>query len=303
MTKRRQDRENLRRPHDRHAADRRGHPPSPRPLQTGWGGVADWYDRLVGDRGSEYHQRVIIPGVLRMLEAGDAKPGARGGQRRVLDLACGQGVLCRRLAQEGYEVTGVDAARELIEAARRRSEADGLSIRYLVADVTNLAGERGRLREGIGPESYDAATIVLAVQNVSPLSPVWRACRAALKPGGRLIVVMVHPCFRVPGQSHWHWDETSGTHSRLVGGYLTSGRVEIKTHPGLAAHGKDDRATIHFHRPLQAYVNTLGNAGLLIDHLEEWTSHRTSTPGRREAAFDRVRKEIPLFLALRARKV
>lgn len=79
--------------------------------------------------------------------------------------------------------------------------------------------------------------------------------------------------------------------------------MEIQTHPGLAAHGKDESVTLHFHRPLQAYVNTLGNAGLLIDHMEEWTSHKTSPPGPRKAAIDCARKDIPMFLALRARKV
>ena len=44
------------------------------------------------------------------------------------------------------------------------------------------------------------------------------------------------------------------------------------------------------------------NAGLLIDALEEWPSHKTSTSGPRAAAENQARKEIPMFLALRARK-
>lgn len=270
---------------------------------TGWGGVAGWYDRLVGDKGSEYHQKVVIPGVLRLLEAG-RKPDAGGaaGKGRVLDLACGQGVLCRRLAQEGYEVTGIDAAAELIEAAKRRTRANGLAVKYMAADITKLVDENGRLQKGLAAASYDAVTIVLAIQNISPLSPVWRACRAVLKPRGRLIIVMMHPCFRIPRHSDWHWDEKEGRQSRLVSRYLSSADVEIQTHPGLAAHCKDESVTHHFHRPLQAYVNTMANAGLLIDHIEEWVSHKTSTPGPRKAELDRARKEIPLFLALRARK-
>lgn len=43
-----------------------------------------------------------------MLQVGDAKPPE--ARLRVLDLACGQGALGCRLAQEGYEATGVDAA-------------------------------------------------------------------------------------------------------------------------------------------------------------------------------------------------
>jgi SAM-dependent methyltransferase len=269
--------------------------------------VADWYDRLVGDEGSEYHQEVVIPGVMRMLDLGNAKHETRNAKPVVLDLACGQGVLSRKLAERGCEVVGLDAAGPLIEAAKRRNEKDRLSIRYGVADATKLLDDAGRPAVDIAAESLDAITLVLAIQNITPLSPVWQGCRALLKPGGVLIVVMMHPAFRVPKQSDWIWEDRGGggvgEQGRVVKQYLTSSKVEIQTHPGLAAHGKDASSTPHFHRPLQAYVNTLGNAGLLMDHLEEWISHKVSQPGPKKAALDRARKEIPMFLALRAKKV
>ncbi len=74
-------------------------------IRTDWSPVADWYDELVGDSGSEYHQKVVIPGVLRLLAAaqGDA----------VIDIACGQGVLCRALHGRGiWRPPGADAAVE-----------------------------------------------------------------------------------------------------------------------------------------------------------------------------------------------
>ena len=80
-------------------------------LKTDWGDVADWYDDLVGDSGSEYHREVVVPGVLRLLDI-------RAGEK-VIDLACGQGVLCRILQARGAEVTGIDAADALIRAAPR----------------------------------------------------------------------------------------------------------------------------------------------------------------------------------------
>src|SRR5947209_8798039 len=98
--------------------------PGPR---TDWGEVADWYDQLVGESGSEYHREVVLPGVLRLLalQQGD----------KAIDVACGQGVLCRILHERGVEATGVDAARELIDAARRRGPAE---IRYEVGDARDL---------------------------------------------------------------------------------------------------------------------------------------------------------------------
>jgi len=280
-----------------HQPSRPSHPPV---KETHWAEVADWYDKLVGDDGSEYHQHVVIPGVFRMLDVPNKK-------LHVLDLACGQGVLSRKLAEAGCTVLGIDAAAPLIEAARRRNQSEGLPITYHVADATKLVDDRNNLFPPLKPDSHDAITLILAIQNMTPLSPVWQACKAILKPGGSLIVVMMHPCFRIPKQSDWLWEDRGsggvGEQVRTIKQYLTSSKVDIQTHPGLAAHGKSETTTPHFHRPLQAYINTLGNAGLLIDHIEEWISHKTSQPGPKKAALDRARKEIPMFLALRARKV
>jgi ubiquinone/menaquinone biosynthesis C-methylase UbiE len=260
-----------------HATARPRKPDSP-----GWQNVAEWYDDLVGERGSEYHQKIVIPRTLRLLEM------KRG--ERVLDVACGQGVVCRALAESGVRVTGVDAAPALIDAARRRNTTDRLAIDYRVGDVR-------RLGEVLGAERFDAAVVILAIQNIAPLSPVWEGCRAHLAPGGKLVIVMMHPCFRIPRASGWGWDERAGAQYRRIDQYLSSSQTEIQVHPGSAPA----ETTPSFHRPLQAYVNTLGSAGFAIDRLEEWPSHKTSPEGPRKRALDRSRKEIPLFLALRAR--
>jgi hypothetical protein len=66
--------------------------PQPPKQPTHWGPVAQWYDELVGDEGSEYQREVIWPGLLRML---DLKRG-EGRKLAVLDLAgaCGDGGGC-----------------------------------------------------------------------------------------------------------------------------------------------------------------------------------------------------------------
>ena len=299
-------------PHTKHPHPPRQHQPArpphaPAQKETHWAEVADWYDKLVGEDGSEYHQHVVLPGVFRMLAL--TEKAKQNSHLRILDLACGQGVLSRKLAEAGCTVTGIDAAAPLIEAARRRNDTDNLPIRYHVADATKLVDDKNALvtLAGLEPASQDAITLILAIQNMTPLSPVWQACRAMLKPNGLLITVMMHPCFRNPKQSDWLWEDRGsggvGEQVRTTRQYLTSSKVDIQTHPGLAAHGKDDSSTPHFHRPLQAYINTMTNAGLLLDHVEEWISHKTSQPGPKKAALDRARKEIPMFLALRARKV
>jgi ubiquinone/menaquinone biosynthesis C-methylase UbiE len=251
-----------------------------KPQQTDWGNVAGWYDQLVGESGSEYHREVVLPGVLRLLSP---RPG-----EKILDIACGQGVLCRILAEKGAEVTGVDAAKELIESARQRGPA---SIRYHVAD----AGRADFL-----PASYfTSAACILAIQNMHPLPPVFAGVARSLIDGGRLVIVMMHPCFRGPKETSWGWDDKEKVQYRRVDRYLLPRKSPIVTHPG----ADPGQYTWTFHKPIEAYVKAMRNAGLLIDAMEEWPSHKTSTSGPRAAAENLARKEIPMFLAMRGVKM
>jgi ubiquinone/menaquinone biosynthesis C-methylase UbiE len=251
--------------------------PGPR---TDWGRVGKWYDDLVGDEGSEYHRKIVLPGAIRLL---DPQP-----QQKIVDVACGQGVLCRMLHERGAEVTGIDAAESLIRSAKQRGPAD---IRYLVADARALlflpSGE------------FDAAACILAIQNIHPIAPLCEGVGRCLKPMGRFVIVMMHPCFRGSKETSWGWDEKAKVQYRRVDRYLLPRKTPIVTHPG----SKPDEYTWTFHKPIEAYVKALRNAGMLIDAIEEWPSHKHSDSGPRAAAENTARKEIPMFMAIRAVKV
>ncbi len=73
--------------------------------------------------------------------------------------------------------------------------------------------------------------------------------------------------------------------------------------PGEVAAGKPPVVTLTYHRPIEAYVQACARAGLLVDALEEWASTRHSEPGPRATEENRARREIPMFLALRAVKI
>jgi SAM-dependent methyltransferase len=53
----------------------------------------------------------------------------------LLDLACGTGRMALRLAELGYEVTGVDLTPQMIGWARRKAAKQGLPIEWVVADA------------------------------------------------------------------------------------------------------------------------------------------------------------------------
>ena len=164
--------------------------------------------------------------------------------------------------------------------------------RFLLGDARKLAALPG-LRAG----SFDGVTFLLSLQDMDPLGPVLAAAAWALRPGGRVAILLTHPAFRVPRQSGWGWDEGRRLQYRRVDRYLTPLPVPMQP-----LEGRPDAATRSFHRPLSAYVNALADAGLLVERMVELPGHKAVAPADRAPAADRARQEIPLFLALRARE-
>ena len=272
-------------PRDKRAAAPKTTAPS---AATHWGEVADWYDQLVGEEGSDYHRNVVLPGAVRLLAATPTDA--------VIDIACGQGVLCRLLARQNVPTTGVDASADLIRLARDRNAQLGTQHSALSTPEYHVGDARDLSR--FPDDHFAAAACLLAIQNIHPVNPVFQSVARVLRPMGRFVVVMMHPAFRNPKETHWGWDEQEKVQYRRVDKYLLPRKIPIVTHPG---KGKDYTWT--FHKPIEAYVKAARTAGLLIDALEEWPSHKTSTSGPRAPAENTARKEIPMFLALRAVKV
>ena len=60
---------------------------------------------------------------------------------RAIELGCGTGINALWLAQQGFDVTGVDSSRLAIEKARQRAAEAQVHVRFVVDDVLNLAEE------------------------------------------------------------------------------------------------------------------------------------------------------------------
>src|SRR5690606_19939602 len=97
----------------------------------------------------------------------------------------------------------------------------------------------------------------------------------------------------------WGWDDQKKTQYRRLDRYSQAMTIPIATHPG----SDPGKQTLFFHRPLAAYINALGKAGLAIVECQELLSHHKSEPGGRSRGENRSRQEFPIFLALRAVKV
>lgn len=250
-----------------------------RQSRTSWEPLAAWYDGWMGQQGSLHHRQLAIPALLDLLQP---QPG-----ERVLDIGAGQGVLAPYLAKAGVCYTGVEISPRLIKIARSRHGQHG---QFIQADARQLDS-----LPGLHDLRFDAAVFLLSIQDMQPLDVVLRSASRALRLGGRLVILMTHPCFRIPRQSGWGWDAGRKLAYRRVDRYLTPLPVPMKPYPGQSG------VTLSFHRPLNLYINTLAANGLLIEQLCEIPADKID---QRQAHVDHLgRAEIPLFLGLRTRKV
>jgi ubiquinone biosynthesis O-methyltransferase len=98
---------------------------------------------------------------------------------RVLDVGCGDGELALQLWERGAQVTGIDAAQEMIEAARVQGKSQKAVITFEVAAAEQLP---------FGSERFDMIVAVTILCFVQDAAPVFREMARVLKPGGRLII-------------------------------------------------------------------------------------------------------------------
>ena len=271
-------------------------------LETSWGREADWYDEYLSDDDS-YQKQIIMPNILRIV---NPKKGDK-----VLDLACGQGMFSDALMDKGASITGVDISRELIDIAKNRFKNNMKSSdSFIVSPADKI------ISAGVPESSHDSAICILASQNIKEFDSAIKDVAKVLKPKGKFVLVINHPCFRVPKQSDWHFDaegggpegdlsymmtngKKNGRYGRVVYSYMSEGVIKIDMHPGEQDRRKKSYTT-SFHRPMQVYSKWLANAGFCILRIEEWNSHKKSNPGTRELADKRAKKEIPLFMCIEA---
>jgi SAM-dependent methyltransferase len=192
-----------------------------------------------------------------------------------------------RALPHGISYTGVDVASDLVAFAKSHSQHEKHV--FLVSDVTRPLT--------LTPQSYDRATIILALQNMENWEGVFDNMRTLLKVGGRAVIVLNHPYFRIPRQTAWGEDERTKQQYRKVFRYMSQMEIPIEMDPGRG--GK--KITWSYHRPITELVSLATSRGMVISGLEEWSSDKVSA-GPKAKMENRARQEIPLFMALSFKK-
>lgn len=222
-----------------------------RVAKKNWDEMAAWYDEKQGDEGDLWHRTLIDPVLLQVL-------GSVAGLK-VLDLGCGNGYLARKLARQGAKVTGVDSSARLIERAKAREGQSQLGITYHITDAANL--------EILDDDSFDIAVSNMALMDIARADLAIREASRVLRPQGRFVASLSHPCLDTGLSSAWVIERVWSTSTvwRKVSRYREPHEdwVPWNIAPGQVVE------TISYHRPLSWYFRALRDAGFAVTAFEE----------------------------------
>src|SRR6266700_7720402 len=116
-----------------------------------------------------------------MRESGEAlvkSPGITRGTK-VLDLGCGDGTTALPEARHGADVLGVDIAKNLVEAANRRAQAEGLTnCRFQEGDASNL--------HELKDQTFDLVVSIFGAMFAPKPFDVAKEMVRVTRPGGRI---------------------------------------------------------------------------------------------------------------------
>jgi 2-polyprenyl-3-methyl-5-hydroxy-6-metoxy-1,4-benzoquinol methylase len=219
-----------------------------------WNRNAREWDAYMGEGGG--FQRVLIgPSSERLL--------ALAPDELVLDIACGNGAFARRMAALGARVVASDFSEVFIERAIERTTEHADRITYHVVDATD---EQQLLTLGLG--RYDAAVCTMGMMDMATIDPLLSALRRLLKPGGRFVFSVMHPCFNGEGMKKFYEEEDRAGQIVVTRGIKAITYNSAGVSKGL---GIETQPTPHFYfmRTLSVLLGAGFRAGFVVDALEE----------------------------------
>ena len=198
---------------------------------------------------------------------------------RVLDLACGHGPIARQLGRRGARVIAIDISDVLLELARAAEIEEPLGITYLKLNASSDGALAGEIFDGVACHQ--------GLADIDDLDGAVATVARVLRPGGRFVFSILHPCF--PG-----WSEETPSSWPRRGGYSAEGWW-LARNPGIRGKVGSN------HRMISTYLNSLVRHHLTIEEVAEpepWPKLRA-----RQLAAQPDAGPLPMFLVVRCRRL
>lgn len=219
-------------------------------VAASWDAFAGSYEERAGEDGDFYHRNFVIPSILRLL--GDVKG------KRLLDMACGTGVVSRILARMGATVTGVDISAEMLSYASEREQAQPLGISYHHGSASDLKDWK--------EETFDGVVCNMAMMDIADYRGAIVEASRILVPGGRFVFSILHPCFCTPDSEWVKRDPNSKKNEDKL--YWKVDRY-FERASGRNIMQFACSTTLHFHRTLGDYLGVVLASGFSIEAVDE----------------------------------
>ncbi len=132
----------------------------------------------------------------------------------IIDLGCGPGLYTSKLAQLGYEVSGIDLSKNSIQYAKKLAKKLDLSIKYQVGNYLDWRSY----------QKYDAVTLIY--NDYGTFNPLQRRIilenvHEALKPGGLFIFDVITKNHENPEDQPSEWSVSEKNGFWMSAGYLS----------------------------------------------------------------------------------
>lgn len=242
---------------------------------TSWEKGASWYDSLTTRTGHFYHSNLIFPKLKQLIQIEKSKNPS------VLEIGCGQGALARACFSK-VPYLGLDNSETLLMLASKHQK-NSLH-KFVIQDATQVYTLN---------QKFSHIIFLLSLQNMDNQEMALKQAANHIRPTGKLILILNHPCFRIPRQSSWEVDLKQKIQYRRLNKYSSSMQVPIEIHPGK----KEKNILWAFHLSLARYFEYLNKSGLVVSDLQEWYSPKISS-GKNAKMENNARKEFPLFLTI-----
>jgi 2-polyprenyl-3-methyl-5-hydroxy-6-metoxy-1,4-benzoquinol methylase len=209
-------------------------------------GAASW-DRLVSMRAEQIDSGkdltfnfVVKPRILAVLN--------RRQFLNAVDVGCGSGHLTHVLSAYCDQITGIDLSKQSIELASSRFATE--KVRFMRTSLEQFAADHQNNFDLVVGNMFlmDTSDIISALNNV----------RRLLTESGEAIFTIPHPCFF---PAYW--------------GYVFEPwfkymcEVAIEADFIISLDKGNGLKSVHFHRPLERYIETVHQAGLKIKSFNE----------------------------------